>query len=292
MIVLSKLKSLFFCVIFFVFYNAIVAQELSVQISPGLMNYGGDLQTNVYTFQNANFSIAAGIAYRVNKFSLRGGFTYGKVKGDDLNNTGYKTRNLSFYSNITDANFCLQYDFFLIDENRNFTPYIFAGAGVFHFNPYAMYNAQKVYLQPLGTEGEGLSVYPDRKMYALTQPEIPFGIGFKYKVSEHVLIGLEFNTRYLFTDYLDDVSKSYPDQNELFKARGQLAVDLSYRANELDPSLAFPYAGQPRGNPAHNDNYYTSTFSFIYIFTKRSGYSTGSNHNKRSQRLDCPKGVQ
>ncbi|MEP6465563.1 MAG: DUF6089 family protein [Parafilimonas sp.] len=292
MLVLYKLRALFFCVIIFISYNPVKAQELSVQISPGIMNYGGDLQAAVYTFQNANFSMAANVIYRVKNFSLKGGVTYGKVKGDDLTNTGYKTRNLSFISNIADASLCLQYDLFLMEDNRNFTPYVFAGAGVFHFNPYAIYNSQKVYLQPLGTEGQGLSIYPDKKIYSLTQPEVPFGIGFKYKVSDHVLIGLEFSTRYLFTDYLDDVSGRYPDENELFKQRGQLAVDLSFRANEIDLSLPFP-SGQQRGNPKQNDNYYTSTFSFIYVFSKRSGYNAGSsNHNRKAQRIDCPKRVQ
>src|SRR6267154_1438551 len=112
MIILFKLKRFCFFIIFLSLYNVLSAQELSVRISPGIMNYGGDLQTKVYTFQNANFSIAADVMYRVDKFSLRGGITYGKVNGNDLNNTSYKDRNLSFFSNIADANLCLQYDFF------------------------------------------------------------------------------------------------------------------------------------------------------------------------------------
>lgn len=290
MTILSGYKHLFFCIILFIFQKPLYAQ-LSFQIAPGIMNYGGDLQTKGYTFQHANFSIAAALAYRINKISLRAGITYGKIYGDDLSNTGYKTRNLSFATNIADANLCLQYDLFLLDDNRKFTPYIFAGVGVFHFNPYTTYDSAKIYLRPLGTEGQGLAIYPDKKMYALTQPQIPFGIGFKYKVSEHVLLGLEFSSRYLFTDYLDDVSGTYPDENELFKQRGQLAVDLSFRGNEINPSLAFP-SGKQRGNPHLNDNYYTSSFSFIYIFPERTGYNASSKHNRKSQRIDCPKHVK
>lgn len=292
MTVASKLKFIFFCINVFIFCNTISAQEFSLQISPGIMNYGGDLQSKIYTFQNANFSIAADAVYRINKFSIKGGITYGKVNGDDLNNTRYKNRNLNFSSNIADANLCLQYDFLLMDENRKFTPYIFAGVGIFHFNPYTFYDSQKVFLQPLGTEGQGLSIYPDKKMYALTQFEIPYGIGFKYRLSNQILIGLEFSSRFLFTDYLDDVSGNYPDENELLKQRGQLAVDVSFRGNEIDPSLSFPSGGR-RGNPDLKDNYYTSAFTFTYIFPKQSAYNTGGGkRNKKAQRLDCPKDVQ
>ncbi len=255
------------------------------------MNYGGDLQGKSYTFQQANASITAGVLYSINKLSLRTNFTFGKVHADDKI-SGYKPRNLNFTSNISDANLCLQYDFLSLNDDRKITPYIFAGIGVYHFNPYTTYDSAKVYLQPLGTEGQGLSVYPDRKMYALTQFQIPLGIGFKYKVSDQIFIGIEFCTRYLFTDYLDDVSTNYPDENELFKKRGQLAVDVSFRGNELNPSSQFPSNGM-RGNPKHNDNYYTSVFSFIYVFSKKSEFNvSGSNHGKKSQRLDCPKHVK
>ncbi len=288
---MSAYKHFFFYIAILVFHYTLTAQNLSVQISPGFMNYGGDLQSKAYTFQHADFSIGVYAGYRINQFLLRAGFTTGKIHGDDLSNTGYKYRNLSFASSITDVNLCLQYDFHLLDETRKFTPYVFAGAGIFHFNPYTIYNSQKVYLQPLGTEGEGLAVYPDRKMYSLTQPEVPYGIGFKYRMSDRVLLGLEFSSRFLFTDYVDDVSNTYPDENELFKQRGQLAVDLSFRGNEIDPSLPFP-SGNKRANPDRNDNYYTSTFSFIYVFPKQSEYKMNSNkQSRKSQRIDCPKHI-
>lgn len=252
------------------------------------MNYGGDLQDKVYTFNQANFSFGAALLCRVNKISLRGGVNFGKVRGNDENNTKFKYRNLSFASNIVDGNLCLQYDFFSIDDNKKFTPYFFAGVGVFHFNPYTYYNSQKVYLQPLGTEGQGLSIYPDKKLYNLTQFNMPLGIGIKYKLSEHFMLGIEFCSRFLFTDYLDDVSTNYPDETQLFKERGQAAVDLSFRGNEIDPALTFP-SGKQRGNSAHNDNYYTSSLTLAYIFSKHSLFGVAGNKNKHEKSLNCPK---
>src|SRR6478609_3715419 len=122
-----KHKHIFFCLTALVFNTILHAQEFSVQIAPGLMNYGGDLQNKVYTFQQGGFSIGGALIYRVNKFSLRAGLNYGKVKGDDLSNTGYDFRNLSFETNVGEASLCLQYDLFLLDEQHRFTPYVFAG---------------------------------------------------------------------------------------------------------------------------------------------------------------------
>jgi len=136
MFIATRYKRIFFCVIAFIFHASIHAQEFGVQISPGLMNYGGDLQTNAYTFQQAHVSVSAGLIYQIKKFAIRGDFGFGKVEGNDANNTKYKYRNLSFYTNISDVNLFLQYDILSLDSRR-FTPYVFAGIGIFHFNPYA-----------------------------------------------------------------------------------------------------------------------------------------------------------
>ena len=55
MILKSAHKRIFAGFIFLLLCNAVPAQELSVQIATGLMNYGGDLQNKVYTFKQAQF---------------------------------------------------------------------------------------------------------------------------------------------------------------------------------------------------------------------------------------------
>jgi hypothetical protein len=279
-----KCLFVFFCLIFFIHSNA----QLSIQLSPGIMNYGGDLQNKVYTLQDAQFSIGGSLIYSIDKFGIKGSLTYGNVQGDDSTNTGFTGRNLSFGSKIYEASLCLQYDFFRLDENRKFTPYIFAGIAIFHFSPYTYYKRNKVFLSPIGTEGQGLALYPDRKFYKLNQAAIPLGIGFKYRVADNIYLGFEFNSRFLFTDYLDDVSSTYPDQNALFMQRGQRAVDLSYRGNETNPGHPFP-SGSTRGNPKLNDNYYTTTFSFIYVLPE--GFLFGGG-GKSPRNVGCPVNVR
>ena len=282
---LKKLSFVLFILFLTCFENKVSAQEFGLQINAGIMNYGGDLQTKLYTFKEVKLTAGADLRYQINKFAVRAGFNYGSIQADDK----FASRNLSFKSNITEASLCLEYDFFSFDQDHKLLPYVFAGIGVYHYNPYTTYNSQKVYLQPLGTEGEGLSIYPGSKLYSLTNFEDPFGIGVKYKLSSSLLIGIEFNSRFLYTDYLDDVSKTYPDENELFKQRGQLAVDVSFRGDEIDPTLSYP-SGKKRGNPKQNDNYYTSVLTLTYIFPGNNLFKNSFGHSKHS--INCPKNVE
>lgn len=287
MIVVQKGKRVVFFLLFLAWYNSLSAQDLGIYVSPGVINYGGDLQNTVYTFNQSGFAIGGGVTYRIKKFVVRAGVTTGSVQGSDSANSLYKNRNLSFQSKIFEGSLGLEYDIFDLDEKK-FTPYGFAGVAVYHYDPYTNYSGQKVYLQPLSTEGQGLSAYPGTSPYALTQFAVPLGIGFKYKVSEQFHIGVEFCSRFLFNDYLDDVSGRYPDETILQKEKGDLAVDLSFRGDEFNPNAPFP-TGTFRGNPDHNDNYYTSSLTLIYIFPRHTEFGGNGIGHRRSRSVDCPK---
>jgi hypothetical protein len=64
-------------------------------------------------------------------------------------------------------------------------------------------------------------------------------------------VSFEAGFRKTFTDYIDDVSGNYPDPSTL----SALAVQLSFRGNEINKDATFPTGGQ-RGNPAQKDYYY------------------------------------
>ncbi len=269
--------------------DASAQQGLGLEFNAGLMNYGGDLQSKAYTFSEAKLTTGIGIRYQIKRFALRAGINYGSVEGDDRKSKENANRGLNFKSTIAEGNVCLELNLFSVESDNKFNPYIFGGIGAYRYNPYTIYNGQKVFLRPLGTEGEGLTAYPQRKMYSLTEVENPFGIGVRYKLSSNFLVGVEFNSRLLHADYLDDVSRSYPGEGELLKERGQLAVDLSFRGDDLDPSLKFP-SDKPRGSPKHNDNYYTSVLTLTYIFPGGSLFKNAFGHSKHS--IDCPKNVE
>ncbi len=168
--------------------------------------------------------------------------SYGKISADDKNNTepSLIARNLNFTSAITELSVVGQLYLFNSYKSR-INPYVMAGIAVFRHNPYT-FDAQgeKFFLKPLGTEGQGLSRYPDKSPYSLTQFAFPFGGGIKFAVTEAISIGWEIGARKTFTDYLDDVSGTYADQAALLAGRGPKAVELAFRTPEITLFAAAP----------------------------------------------------
>ncbi len=276
-----------FLTIIGLFFSVILFSQVNVYIAPGAMNYAGDLQRYSYTFDQSNFSFGAGVSAPIIKnVSVRADFLTGKVQADDK--VFGKRRNLNFSSKITEGSLNIQYDFWDIFQ-LGFRPYIFGGVGVFHFDPYT-YTADsvKVYLQPLGTEGQGLIEYPDRDFYKLTQLNNVIGGGVKYNFSDQFGLAFEVAYRILYTDYLDDVSTTYPKQDALLQARGQLAVDLSYRTPEVKPQFEYKDDGK-RGGSGIKDNYYNTSIKFIFRLQPSSERRGGFKKNATG--IDCPKNV-
>jgi hypothetical protein len=194
-------------------------------------------------------------------FVFRGGITWGQVFANDNNNhqAALKNRNLNFKTNIVEGSLCLEVN---LVEPEFFTvyPYVFAGIGVFHFDPYTYDdNGKKTYLQPLGTEGQGLATYPERKPYALTQLCIPIGGGMKIYLNKRFDIIYELAGRKLFTDYLDDVSETYVNMQTLLAQHSPKAAELAWRQT----NSPLPNEGDIRGNPAINDWYFVSCLKLL-----------------------------
>ena len=229
----------------------------SIGVYSGLMNYQGDLQPSSFTFNQSNPFVSLFVRQPLTgHVSLKAGVGLGKVQGDDKFNRDYlQKRNLSFYSSIKEAYAGLEVTVLPASSN-NIVPYFFAGISVFHYNPYTYLNGEKVYLKPLSTEGQGLADYPERKPYSLTQASLAGSFGLRYTVSDEINLNVEFSQRKTFTDYIDDVSSSYADRQKLLAARGERAVALAFRSNELDRSNEYPLHGEQRGTPAEKDWYY------------------------------------
>jgi hypothetical protein len=253
---MKKIELIFICVLLAVVSQA---QNLHVGLLAGVSNYQGDLQRKRFTLDQSHFAAGIGGLYELSdKFYLRAYFTYGTISATDKKDIN-KERNLSFGSTIMEVHLGLEYDLLNLYE-YTVSPYLFLGVGGYHFNPYAIdKNGDKVYLQPLGTEGQNAG-YLGRKKYGLTQLSIPFGGGFKFAVTDDVRIRLELGLRKLFTDYLDDVSTTYPS---LAALSSPLALSLSFRGGEIKPTAIYPLDSK-RGNPSSKDWYYFSTFSISF----------------------------
>ncbi len=239
------------------------AGEFGVGIGAG--HYFGDLNTR----SNLNRpKIAATAFYRKNfgnYIAGRLGVSFAQLGYSDIFNQHNKymfSRNLSFNSRVWEISLQGDFNFFRFmpgEPEYSFTPYITLGAGLFSYDPYAYFQGEKVFLRPLGTEGQGSTLYPDRKAYGTTAISIPFGGGIKYAISDRINISLEVLHRFTNTDYLDDVSKTYVDPAAFpLNADGSpsLGFLMSDRSFELGDRVGIP--GRQRGNSRQKDQFVTA----------------------------------
>lgn len=230
----------------------------------GIASYNGDLQQK--TIPNQKFTKPAiGIMYKYffnPHVGIRASANYMQLTGADSlsSNTTQKLRNLSFGNDIYELYAGIEYNFVAFgSENFKVTPYIFGGVGAFYGDPYAedKYGV-KIHLRDLGTEGQGLPMYPNRDKYSLVNASFPFGGGVKFMIGKSVILGAEFNLRYTSTDYIDDVSQSYVNMDSLFMYKGAKAVEMSYRGVENpDWDGNYPNYKFQRGDYKGNDWYWT-----------------------------------
>jgi hypothetical protein len=256
----SMLKSALFAVLI------ISAQSLSAQhwgelgVVGGGSFYMGDLNPSKPFLMTRE---AFGILYRYNinqRLAVRVHALNGKLAADDNVSKADTNRNLNFISNVTEIGTQFEVNFFdyrLGSDIYQISPYMFGGFSYFRFNPKATVEGASVSLQQLRTEGQG-SAYTDREPYKLWSFAIPFGLGLKISLGKTVGLGFEWGMRKTFTDYLDDVSKTY--YLDLAGTNPSAAGTLELAS---DPALNHNKDMQ-RGNSHNNDWYSFAVVSLVF----------------------------
>lgn len=233
----------------------------------GISFYHGDIAPT-FTFQRPG--PAGGFFVRRNidrRLAIRGGLMIANVGASDhrSSNAFRKARNLSFQSNIFEGSLLLEFNFLpyhFTMKDAGFTPYLAGGFTVFHFSPKAQYKGGWYPLQTLGTEGQA----PGEE-YSLVQPGIFLGGGFKIDLNRNIAIQIEISTRFLFTDYLDDVSGEYANIRLIEGYRGSLssvAAGLSDRSPEVGERIG--QEGRQRGDVKTTDSYMSIGIGITYSF--------------------------
>jgi hypothetical protein len=227
--------------------------------------------------------------YLARKQSLRLNFNYGILAGNDnLTKEDFRhNRNLHFKSNVLEL--AVLYELHLYREELGHIYdlrgvkgtkatrvgfYFFGGIGGFYYEPQAQFNNVWVKLRPLRTEGQGLPDGPDE--YSNIGLCIPMGVGVRKAFNKHLSGGIELQYTKTFTDYIDDVSGYYYDNEAIRAVSGDLGAYLA------DPHLGTPHlyvdglnptaAGQQRGDPDDLDAYLFLKFHLHYkLYKYRSG---------------------
>ena len=242
--------------------------EIGVLI--GTSYYLGDLNTT--HFNQPSFT--SGLIIRKNidrRFAYKAEVMYLNVKSDERNSgdTIARDRGLHFKSPIYELSGQVEFNFLPFQPENplyTWTPYVYTGISIFHFNPKAENQfGEFVDLQELGTEGQGTTLFPDRKKYSLIQYAIAMGGGFKIAVNPSFNIILEYGVRKTFTDYLDDVSTTYP---------GNL-LDMTNEAVYMSDPSASHNLGEERGDPDKKDWY---SFAGITLSFKLNNNTKGCDY--------------
>ena len=259
------LSSLFFSL----FLQQSKAQYEEIGLQGGITHYKGELATHL--FKPGEIHPYVGFFFRHNwnrHWSWKVELNIGKISGSDVHakNGFEQNRNLSFHSSILELSPQIEFNFFAYETGNQeypFTPYIFTGLAVFRFNPKAELNDEVFELQPLGTEGQGSN---GSKKYKRIQIAIPIGGGLKFAAGGSVGIGIEVGARRTYTDYLDDVSTVYPDQQVLLATQGAAAVALSDRSySGLNPSPTVPDVYNKQRGDSKNKDWYLFAGVTLYF---------------------------
>lgn len=236
------------------------------------------------------------------RFFAKAQLAFGYIGGNDAltEEIFRRNRNLHFRSSITELS--IQGEFIVWDltpkgrynirSQGAFKPplhfYVSAGVGVTAFNPKANVDGQWYALRDMGTEGQGLPGGAEK--YSLFTVVLPMGAGVRWELNRQWSIGLEIVHRITFTDYMDDVSTVYFDNDLIRDNYGEMAAFLA------DPSLGYyvdesgreiplnsTFTGAQRGDPNDNDAYMTGSVTMYYKvaqkrFKKGRGRVTKRRH--------------
>lgn len=272
--------------------SKVLAQKTEIGILVGGSYYYGDIVNDFNQFSSIHGAGGLYLRYHITEnLAVKGFAGYCRVgAADSVNSTSsyQKNRNLSFWSDILEGSVQLEYSFVKdITRGRRlrnrFIPYVFAGLGAFNFTSWANYTntsgmTSAVKLEGLQTEG---------KAYTPIAICLPFGIGFRYKITSNWNAGFELGVRYTTTSYIDDIggaTAKYPNIAAVkYEAGKALTFRSKNRSFESD-NMGVP-EGSLRGKIAISDLYMIYGLTIGY----RMGVSGGGGGGYGGRAIRCPR---
>ncbi len=255
--------------------NAQYKENTEIGFIGGISYYLGDLNTTHFN----NSLPFGGIVIRKNidrRFSYKAEILYLNIAADDRNNANDTIaidRGLHFRSSVFELSGQIEFNFLPFEAGNSlytWTPFVYTGLSFFHFNPQAENkDGLWVDLQELGTEGQGSTTFPERTKYPLVQLAIPLGGGLKIAINPSFNIILEYGVRKTFTDYLDDVSTTYPE------GINSNVPDISNATYEMSDPTGTHIQGEQRGDPDKKDWY---SFAGITLSFKLNNNTKGCDY--------------
>ncbi|MCP4459548.1 MAG: hypothetical protein GY816_16225 [Cytophagales bacterium] len=251
----------------------------SLSAGTGSVTYFGDLNPQHKISGRVKLSTLGIEARLLNHVSARIEGAYYTLQGSDsraADGSFEQQRNLSFTSRNLEGNFQVLYylkeytgDYY---SRWDWDPYIGVGVGITTYNPYTELLGKKYLLRPLATE-------PDKE-YGKTTLVMPITAGIKFRVNDFANLIFELGFRYSTTDYLDDVSTTFPETYPNFTIE-----QLSNRRDEIKVVNQDAYDalvnGAQRGDNSSKDSYLFIGLK-AEIFLPKNFLSGGNGGLKKS----------
>ncbi len=261
-----------------------LGQGRSFGLAVGTSHYVGDLGAKngwepwkATDARASRFSLTGFVEWPIEgKFQLHTALSYIRVTGDDrfAGNPGRVARNLHFRSDVVELQARGQFKFW--DRPRHWNRsagsrgYVFLGLGAFTYNPKSrIRNEANDVANPIWYSLRELQTEGQEEPYSWLALSMPMGVGFDWNLRGGWQVGMEVSWRYTTTDYLDDVSHTYGNPDQM----SELAARLSSQSNAYTIALAGPDGGSiydhtysasnptPRGNPESRDGFGTVQFT-------------------------------
>lgn len=264
-------------------------KHTSVSFGAGSSHYIGDLVPVAGLFsvaaQTTRWNVGVNLTRHLSpNFSANLGLNYIRIAGDDsyFSPVGEWDanflRNLHFRNDIKELSLVGMYEIGGNPENnlkRNaVSPYVYLGVTGFLHSPDARKQA--------GTDGSGnpvqspwlsesnanlLDYKNEGVAYSLMGISIPFGVGFRYKITSSMDVGFDFGYRIALTDYLDDVTDIRNSVVPLSVGGSMLYTDRSgepFAANTLVNRIPVPSTVSAPKISTGPDQYFTTQIRLIY----------------------------
>ena len=253
----------------------------TIEVGPhfGATSYVGDLnvwrhlpQWEWKQFNQFHYDLGAVVRYNYDsRWSFRLDYSHFHLRASDSVAAWRPQANLNFKSTVDDLSFMVEFnflDYYTGKINKGFSPYIFAGVSglMYYVQPYTGVDSlDAVYFNNLHEELINDPQHPyeadvfevgDERVGRNFSLSIPFGVGCKLSISNHLAATVEWRMHYTFTDYLDGVHSNYSKKEEH-------AVLNDY--DFTDPTESFP-AGYQRGNARNNDWFGMLNLSLTWKF--------------------------
>jgi hypothetical protein len=264
-------------------------KHTSISFGAGSSHYIGDLVPVAGLFsvaaQTTRWNVGVNLTRHLSpNFSANLGLNYIRIAGDDSYFSPVGDwdanflRNLHFRNDIKELSLVGMYEIGGNPENnlkRNaVSPYVYLGVTGFLHSPDARKQAGvdvsgNPVQSPWLSEGNAsLLDYKNEGVdYSLMGISIPFGVGFRYKITSSMDVGFDFGYRIALTDYLDDVTDIRNSVVPLSVGGSMLYTDRSgepFAANTLVNRIPPPTTVSAPKISTGPDQYFTTQIRLIY----------------------------